>query len=211
MHQRSINMKEKHIKALIKDFPNLYRNARKSSSESCMHWGFTCGDGWFDILYQMSAQIEARALQHGLDCESDEWPAARQIKEKFGGLRCSFFHGEGMDISDLVDAATEKANGTCERCGEPGEIRDGGWMVNLCDKCLENREEMRNKEREDYDLQESIGGWRKVYDDVFAEVDAEEDARITAVCNATKRVYLQTKKSTRTSAIDDLRKKGLIK
>jgi hypothetical protein len=203
-------MKNKHIKALIKDFPNLYRNARKSSSESCMHWGFTCGDGWFDILYQMSAQIEARALLHGLDCESDEWPAARQIKEKFGSLRCSFYYGKEMDISDLIEAASEKSNVTCERCGAPGKIRNGGWIINLCDKCLANREEMWKKEREDFDTQELLGGFRKVYDDAFSEVDAEEDARITAVCDASKRVYSQVT-GRRTSVIDDLKKKGLLK
>ena len=55
-----------------------------------------------------------------------------QIKEKFGGLR---FYYEGGDdhISGMVRMAELWAGRTCEKCGNKGERRQGGWVRTLCD------------------------------------------------------------------------------
>ena len=80
-------MNEENTQKLYQDFPALYRDAGKSMKETCMCWGFCCGDGWFDLMHQLSADIESEALRLGLDPASDEWPCADQVKEKFGTLR----------------------------------------------------------------------------------------------------------------------------
>ena len=55
----------------------------------------------------------------------------QQIKEKFGGLR---FYYEGGDeyVSGLVTMAESWASRSCERCGDIGEQRGGGWIRTLC-------------------------------------------------------------------------------
>jgi hypothetical protein len=61
-----------------------------------------------------------------------EWIRIEQIKEKFGGLR--FYYQGGDDhISGMVTMAEIWAGRTCEKCGNKGERRGGGWIRTLCD------------------------------------------------------------------------------
>ena len=62
-----------------------------------------------------------------------EWIHVQQIKEKFGGLR--FYYQGGDDhISGMVSMAEVWAGRSCEKCGNVGERRSGGWIRTLCDK-----------------------------------------------------------------------------
>lgn len=51
-------MTPEHDQQLCKRFPVLYQDRHSPMSQTCMCWGFDCGDGWFDILYQLSLAIE---------------------------------------------------------------------------------------------------------------------------------------------------------
>jgi hypothetical protein len=72
-------------------FPDLYRGRTRPPRDSAMCWGFQCGDGWYEILYDLSKELTDYALQR---------PPLRlevmQVKSKFGNLR---FH---LDYSDSV-------------------------------------------------------------------------------------------------------------
>ena len=59
---------------LYHGFPKLYRQHSLSKSETSMCWGFSCGDGWFDLIYQLSKKLSAAYP----DIE------AVQVKQKFG-------------------------------------------------------------------------------------------------------------------------------
>lgn len=62
-----------------------------------------------------------------------EWIRIQQIKEKFGGLR--FYYDGGDDqISGMVRMAEVWADSTCEKCGNKGTRRQGGWVRTLCDE-----------------------------------------------------------------------------
>jgi hypothetical protein len=155
-------MKTANEKKLCGDFPRLYRGATLSVQESCMAWGFSCADGWFDLTYKLSEAIEAKARELGIDPLSEAWPRARQVKEKFGTLRFYVSAGEndepdmaaeqvggmisfrpvaGIDaIQDLVRNAEKASARICEICGKAGVLhRDGYWRVR-CDYCEENKE-----------------------------------------------------------------------
>ena len=55
-----------------------------------------------------------------------------QVKEKFGGLR--FYYNGGDDyVRGLVTMAESWADKTCEKCGNLGTHRHGGWIRTLCD------------------------------------------------------------------------------
>ena len=43
---------------LVKRFPVLYQQFYDPMSTTCMCWGFDHGDGWFDIIWQLSLAIE---------------------------------------------------------------------------------------------------------------------------------------------------------
>lgn len=81
-----------------------------------------CGDGWFHLLLGLSQALEAMG----------EDITVHQVKEKFGGLR--FYIDNASDaVHELIDQAEEISYQTCERCGQPGRPRKGGWVSTLCD------------------------------------------------------------------------------
>lgn len=51
-------MKEELDKRLVKTFPLLYSDRHGDMQSTCMCWGFSCGDGWFQIIWDLSAKIE---------------------------------------------------------------------------------------------------------------------------------------------------------
>ena len=91
-------------------------------------WGFECGDGWYNLIDELSAKLEP----HGV--------VAMQVKEKFGELR--FYISEVPDdcMEDIYKHITEaeiKSLTTCEICGneENASIRGERWLRTMCDEC----------------------------------------------------------------------------
>ena len=125
-------MKQELDKLLCEKYPKIMVNRNGAVTETCMCWGFECGDGWFNILDQLMGNI-----QHHIDWknrESEVVPQVTldQVKEKLGTLR--FYYTGGDDyISGLVGMAESMSGVTCETCGDPG-TRDGqGWIKTLCE------------------------------------------------------------------------------
>jgi hypothetical protein len=58
---------------------------------------------------------------------------ATQVKEKFGTLR--FYYWGGDEYCSGVESMAESMSAvTCEVCGSPGMLRQGGWIRALCDE-----------------------------------------------------------------------------
>ena len=55
-------MKQELDKLLCERYPKMMVNRNKPMQETCMCWGFDCGDGWFNILDQLMGSI-----QHHID------------------------------------------------------------------------------------------------------------------------------------------------
>ena len=55
-------MKRELDEYLCKVYPKMMVNRHKNMQETCMCWGFECGDGWFQILNQLMGNI-----QHHID------------------------------------------------------------------------------------------------------------------------------------------------
>jgi len=117
---------------LCQRYPKMMVNRNKSMIETCMCWGFECGDGWFNILDQLMGSI-----QHHLDWKNKnglvvEQVTLDQVKEKFGTLR--FYYSGGDDVVDgMVRLAESMTYVTCEVCGSPGTQNSGGWITTLCE------------------------------------------------------------------------------
>ena len=108
-------------------WPKWFVGLTQSPYESCLAFGFECGDGWFDLLWNLCEDIEK--LNPPDDFE------VHQIKEKFAGLR--FYTGAGTEeIFNRIDQAEAESYKTCETCGSKDNVTsEGRWITTLCKEC----------------------------------------------------------------------------
>ena len=69
-------MKQELDKLLCERYPKMMVNRNKDMKETCMCWGFECGDGWFNILNQLMSQI-----QHHIDWKEKQRAGAIKYNE----------------------------------------------------------------------------------------------------------------------------------
>jgi hypothetical protein len=132
-------MKQELDKLLCEKYPKMLVNRNKPMTETCMCWGFECGDGWFQILDSLMGNI-----QHHIDWNNKNFEKGYkqykqvpqvtldQVKEKFGTLR--FYYTGGDDVIDgMVRMAESMSAVTCEQCGSPGTTGGQGWITTLCE------------------------------------------------------------------------------
>lgn len=116
---------------LYNRYSDLYSHRHLPASESCMCWGFECGDGWFDLIDELSKSLVK------LD------PAIRvgQVKEKYGGLRFYLDKGASDEnlwstVDDLIDGAEAKSYEICEGCGSENNVTiKNRWVGPICEDC----------------------------------------------------------------------------
>lgn len=125
-------MNQKLTNQLYEKYPDFFADRTRPMNETCMCWGFDCGNGWYDILDEMCGEIEEVFKQ-----EPDLRGVLRavQVKEKFGTLRVytNYYHEK---ISDIINKAEEKSENVCEICGQPGKLLTEGWIFSVrCDNC----------------------------------------------------------------------------
>ena len=82
------------------------------------------GQGWATIIKELWAK-------------KSEGVRVTGIKEKYGSLRIYFDAPtrEEYDAFELLAEAAEfQSETTCEFCGKPGVIREGGWLKCTCEE-----------------------------------------------------------------------------
>jgi len=155
-------MKQELDKLLCERYPKMMVNRNKPMMETCMCWGFDCGDGWFNILDQLMGNI-----QHHIDWNNRNFEKGYaqykqvpqvtldQVKEKFGTLR--FYYTGGDDIIDGMVRMAESMSGvTCEECSAPAKTHGPGWIRTICEPCEEARELARKKLDEEYEFKKIL-------------------------------------------------------
>jgi hypothetical protein len=124
-------MKQELDKLLCERYPKMMVNRNKPMQETCMCWGFECGDGWFNILDQLMGNIQHHIDWKNKNGEVVHQVTLNQVKEKFGSLR--FYYTGGDDYIDGMVTMAESMSGvTCEECGLPGTQTQGGWIKTAC-------------------------------------------------------------------------------
>ena len=101
---------------------------------------YDLGDGWAPIvdIAVASMRVVASCTQVDLGFQC--------IKEKYGSLRIYWMidtdnctvDGEVVYkiLTDIVEAAADTCDHTCEKCGEPGtRTSHGGWLAIQCQTC----------------------------------------------------------------------------
>lgn len=112
---------------LFEDFPALYAGRHLPATANLMSFGFGCGDGWFELLYDLSQQLQQYNLEH-----PEATVIAVQVKEKLGGLRF-YVDQPSLEVDAAIAAAALKSLQTCELTGRPGRLHQrNGYDQTLC-------------------------------------------------------------------------------
>ncbi|MCZ7890465.1 hypothetical protein O9X99_02125 [Agrobacterium salinitolerans] len=125
-----------------------------TNTEQDWRYLITVGPGWWPLVEEYCEQAQSILRDHD---QINSW-YIRQVKEKFGELRIYIRAAvEGLNadwysetvhdfdppqptpvqelLSDLRSQIVERANRTCEECGEPGGLHViDGWYRTCCDK-----------------------------------------------------------------------------
>jgi len=125
-------MNEKLDEKLCARYPKIFVNRHADMQTTAMCWGFEWGDGWYNIIDQLCANIQRHIDWRNRETATVAQVVATQVKEKFGGLR--FYYDGGDDyIGGLSSMAESMSEVTCETCGAPGQSRGDGWIYTACD------------------------------------------------------------------------------
>ncbi len=112
-------MRQEMEQKLLNDFPLLYDKS-DDIRDSCMCFGFECGDGWYQLILDLSERLYPIIKSWSSEYD-DPAPKAVQVKEKFGALRFSMSL-TNEEMQSIIDEFEEKSQRICEVCGKEGEI-----------------------------------------------------------------------------------------
>jgi len=91
-------MKQENDEYLCKVYPKMMVNRNRDMKETCMCWGFECGDGWFQILNQLMGNI-----QHHIDWKITQ----REVAIKFNQMAEQLKAGDSTlfdeDMKDMLN------------------------------------------------------------------------------------------------------------
>lgn len=120
-------MKAEKQKQLVDKYPQIFSDVGGDPMQTCMAFGLEVGDGWYDLIDKLCADIMAE--------NPDENFRAAQVKEKFGGLRF-YTYGGNEAINKLIDKAENDSYAICEDCGSCENVTsEGAWITTLCSAC----------------------------------------------------------------------------
>ena len=120
---------------LCRRYPEIFKDRNGDPVETAMCTGFCCGEGWFDIIDELCADITA-----SVTAGEAALVVATQVKSKTGLMRFYFkgqFGAEGHEqVRELIRLAQQKSERTCEECGQT----DGVWYLGaVCASCGKKR------------------------------------------------------------------------
>jgi hypothetical protein len=124
---------------LFAKYPKIFRQKDLSMQETCMCWGITCGDGWYDLLDRLCSQIQSH-----VDRRNEPQIEATQVKTKWGGLR--FYTNRSNDYIDGLIAMAEEMS---------YKIKEETPFEKYLDKAIQNQVE---EYEEEIDLYKTYGG-----------------------------------------------------
>lgn len=109
-------MKQELDKLLCEKYPKMMVNRNKGMQETCMCWGFECGDGWFNILDQLMGNI-----QHHIDWKEKQRKWAIDYNEMAAQAKAGNFDLFEESMKDTLSAEYKE-----KRLGEivAGDFRE---------------------------------------------------------------------------------------
>lgn len=125
-------MKRELDEKLFNDFPLLY-DKRADVRSSCMAFGFECGDGWYQLIRELSEKLYPLVTSY--QCiEGEVAPRVVQVKEKYGTLRF-YMDCSTEEMDDIIHEYEDRSCEICETCGKPGELdQNTCWLSTVCEE-----------------------------------------------------------------------------
>lgn len=137
---------------LVAKYPKLFSDYGGDVKDTCMAFGFECGDGWFNLIEALCGSIQSHCdFINRMHPNRQFQPVAVQVKEKYGSLRfyLDFHYAENLDESEMVkiretcifidgmvSMAESMSERICGHCGEPSRLdRDQPFPHSICDAC----------------------------------------------------------------------------
>ena len=132
-------MNKKLDKKLCKDFPKLFAQRNLPMTQTCMCWGFECGDGWYNLIYRLCEEIQGY-IDNNKHLKIPQVEVT-QVKEKYGTLRF-YYDGGNEKIDGMVWLAEGLSAYICENCGHldsKNTLKGKGWIYNMCNTCWDKK------------------------------------------------------------------------
>ena len=115
-------------------YPHIFLDRHGDPTETAMCWGFQCGDGWFEIIDDLCAEITRQVNAGAMPPV-----VAAQVKEKSGYLRFyirdHFNRDANSEAHRLIELAQQRAERTCQHCGSEFEPHHTQPQCSGCPKC----------------------------------------------------------------------------
>ena len=125
-------MNSKNTKYLFKRYK--WYKPNQPLTQSLMRFGFDNHDGWFELIKELSENIDKELKKLSKDKIKNF--QVDQVKEKFGGLRFYVNFAPSNKIHKLIEIAEYKSYTICEYCGKKGKLRgDLTLILTLCYTC----------------------------------------------------------------------------
>jgi hypothetical protein len=123
-----VKMNTQNTETLFNRFDFLYRGRYLLPTENRMSDGFDCDDGWYELIYDLSEQLEQYRQAHPEAAEL----MVMQVKQKFGELRFHV-HPRLPEVQAIIDATSARSRQCCEVTGQPGQLHQcQGYYQTLC-------------------------------------------------------------------------------
>lgn len=125
-------MTQEKERELLSSYRSLFESDEILSDpkQSCMCWGFECGDGWYNVIDKMLKRMKAL---------KDPELYLTQVKEKWGLLRV-YTNFSTKKVEKIISKAEKESAHVCEQCGSKKYVSthaDFGWYRTLCPICRE--------------------------------------------------------------------------
>lgn len=122
---------------LYQSFPTIYRERLMTLTQSEMPRGFQCGNGWYEIICGVSANLEVIARKQDDD---DNKIAVAEVRAAGNNLifRLNNNSLPHPAVEKFISSAQQRCQYTCEICGySPAFLRNDEVVKNkvCCDRC----------------------------------------------------------------------------
>lgn len=137
---------------LVTKYPKIFSDYGGNVKNTCMAFGFECGDGWFNLIDTLCSSIQSHC-----DYINRMYPqiqiqvVAVQVKEKYGSLRfyLDYHHADGLEdqemekfhktclfIDGMIYMAESMSERNCGQCGASFQLdRNQPFPHSICDAC----------------------------------------------------------------------------
>ena len=109
-------MRQELEELLCTRYPLIFQNRSSAISTGSMGRGFSCGDGWFDLIDTLCDRLQSWTVHNNAP-----QVVASQVKEKWGQLGF-YIRGANDEQRGMVLMAQALSGRICEVCGKPGRL-----------------------------------------------------------------------------------------